>query len=454
MREKLQQFAAAVRAAGGEAWVVGGSVRDGALGRPCHDVDVEVYGVDMKTLERALRRRYEVARVGASWPVLKVRVPGIGEPLDVSLARRAGRDEAGRPCFVIDPGASREEACRCRDLTINAMMEEPGTGEVVDLVGGRRDLARGRLRAVDPSLFLVDPLRVLRVARQAAALEFTVDPELVALCRGASLEGVASERVGEEWRRLLVQAEGRPSAGLEVLRAVGQLQPELEALVGVPQDPTWHPEGDVWAHTCHVVDAAARIATREGLEGEARHVLMWAALCHDLGKATTTVERGGRWAAPGHAAAGVPLTEALLERLGVPTRVVRQVVPLVREHMCHVHMRPDSREVRRLARRLGEATVRMWGWLVEADHSGRPPLAPGAPAEPIVALARQMKLADQAPAPLVLGRHLIAVGLRPGPRFGPVLEQAFQAQLDGHFETVEDGLRFVRERGWLDAVAR
>ncbi|MEO1266855.1 MAG: HD domain-containing protein [Myxococcota bacterium] len=446
MHEFWQEaFTAAVRAAGGEVWIVGGAVRDRLLGRPRNDIDVEVYGLDLDTLERVLRRRYTVSRVGIAWPILKVTVPGLNKPIDVSLPRRFKPGHG----FVADPQATHAQACACRDTTINAMIEHPETGHVIDPMGGRLDLEQRCLRAADPSSFLGDPLRVLRVVRQAATLGFTVDPGLMALCRQASLAGVAGERIGEEWRRLLMESE-RPSVGLDLLRQTHQLEPELEALVGVPQDPVWHPEGDVWVHTCHVVDAAAHIARREGLEGDAQQVLIWAALCHDLGKATTTVHRQGRWSAPGHAAAGVPLAQALMERLDVPSRVIRQVLPLVREHMCHIHLRLESRQVRRLARRLGHATVRVWGWLVEADHSGRPPLAPSAPAQPIVDLARHMGLADQAPAPLVLGRHLIAVGLQPGPWFGPVLEQAFQAQLDGHFETVEEGLRFVREQGWLD----
>ena len=202
--------------------------------------------------------------------------------------------------------------------------------------------------------------------------------------------------------------------------------------------------GHVWTHTLHVVDAAAAIAARDGLEDEERAVLLFAALCHDLGKpATTTHDPDGRIRSPGHAEAGIAQAQALLLRIGCPSGLVAQVVPLVREHMAHIGMAVTERSVRRLALRLAPATIEQWERLVEADHSGRPPLSPGAPGAEIGALARQIDVAAGRPAPILLGRHLIEAGMQPGPALGAALRRAYQAQIDGAFTTVEDGLAWV-----------
>ncbi|HEU5101327.1 MAG TPA: HD domain-containing protein [Roseiflexaceae bacterium] len=202
--------------------------------------------------------------------------------------------------------------------------------------------------------------------------------------------------------------------------------------------------GDVWTHILHVLDAAAEIAEHAGLIGDERANLLFAALCHDLGKPTTTVTgEDGRIRSPGHAQAGVAPTEALLRRIGCPRAITAPVVLLVREHMAHFGMQVTDRAVRRLALRLAPATITQWGRLVEADHSGRPPLPPRNPAEPIVALAEQIGTATGRPAALLQGRHLIAAGMAPGPALGALLERAYHAQIDGAFASVDEGLEWI-----------
>jgi tRNA nucleotidyltransferase/poly(A) polymerase len=205
--------------------------------------------------------------------------------------------------------------------------------------------------------------------------------------------------------------------------------------------------GDVWTHTLYVIDAAATIATRDGLAGEERAVLLFAALCHDLGKpATTSHDPDGRIRSPGHDQAGIAPTESLLRRIGCPHDILTQVVPLVREHMAHIGMTITDRAVRRLSLRLAPATIEQWGRLVEADHSGRPPLPPGNPGAEIVALAQRLGAAAGRPEAILLGRHLIEAGLlRPGPKLGELLRRAYQAQIDGVFTTLEEGLDWARQ---------
>jgi tRNA nucleotidyltransferase (CCA-adding enzyme) len=203
--------------------------------------------------------------------------------------------------------------------------------------------------------------------------------------------------------------------------------------------------GDVWTHTQFVCDVAAAIAERDGLEGEQRAALLFAALCHDLGKPSTTVHaEDGHIRSPAHDQAGVALAESLLGRIGCPHDIIAQVAPLVREHMVHIGMALAGRPVRRLALRLAPATIEQWGRLVESDASGRPPLPPSSPAAAIVEYAQELSTAAGPPAPVLLGRHVIGAGLhQPGPALGALLKQAYQAQIDGVFATVEEGLAWA-----------
>ncbi len=251
-----------------------------------------------------------------------------------------------------------------------------------------------------------------------------------------------------EWRTWAERLE-TPSDRLHVFREDGSIEryPEVAALIGCPQDPTWHPEGDVWTHTLHVCDAAAHIARRDEVSAQQRAVLLLAALCHDLGKPATTVMLGGRWRSPGHAALGVAPTEALLARINCPPNVVAATARLVREHMAYLDLPLRARPVRRLIARLAPATIPQWARLVEADHSGRPPLPPDAPAAPFVALAEGLAASteEDRPAPILTGRQLLAAGVSPGPRMGQSLQDAYDAQLCGLFDSVESGLRWIED---------
>jgi tRNA nucleotidyltransferase (CCA-adding enzyme) len=370
-----------------------------------------------------------------------------GHELDISLPRRESKIGAGHRGFLAepDPTMTPREAAARRDFTWNALALSP-EGELLDFFGGAADLNAGIIRHTTAA-FAEDPLRVLRAMQFAARFGMRLAPETAALCRALLPEAptLAPERIWGEWQKWALKGR-KPSAGLRVLAETGwlSLYPELEALVGCPQDPAWHPEGSVWTHMLHVVDAAADIADRDGLAGDERAILLFAALCHDLGKpATTTSSESGRIRSPGHAQAGLEPSKTLLRRIGCPRAIIERVVPLVREHMVHIGMQVTDRAVRRLALRLAPATIAQWGRLVEADHSGRPPLAPENPAEPIVALAERLGAHTGRPAPILQGRHLIAAGMAPGPQLGAILDRAYHAQIDGAFASVEDGLAWV-----------
>ena len=427
----LGEIAAAVRDAGGRAVVVGGWVRDHLLGIRSKDVDVEVFGLDVARLESLLAGFGKVHAVGRAFGVFRV-----GDvDVDFSLPRRDSKRGPGHRGFDVapDPSLDFEQAARRRDLTVNSIGIDPLTAEVLDPHGGREDLERRVLRATDPERFSEDPLRGLRVAQLAARLEMAPDDELIALCRGLDLDELSGERVFEEFRKLLLRA-AKPSLGFRVLEDTGLLRffPELDALRGVPQDPEWHPEGDVWTHTLMVLDVAAT------LRGAGEDLtLMFGALCHDLGKPATTKPIGGRIRSRGHDVAGIAPTRALLGRMRAPGALVDRVAALVEHHLApalFIGNGAAAKGYRRLARKLERAGVSMelLVRVARADHLGRTTddaLAGRFDAgDAFLAAARACSVEHAAPRDVVLGRHLIGRGLQPGPGFGTILERCREAQ--------------------------
>ncbi len=422
------------------AYLVGGCVRDALWGHPGKDFDFEVFGASYDELADALRQHGRVDLVGRSFGVAKLTMGGATH--DFSLPRRDSKTGPGHRGFAVafDPAITPREASGRRDFTINALMMDAHTGELLDFHGGAADLDRRILRHVGPA-FVEDPLRVLRGMQFAARFDLRPAPETLELARTIHGEfaHLAVERVREEWFKWAARSV-RPSAGLAFLEATGWIShfPEVAALRGVPQDPEWHPEGDALTHTAHALDALVDLPEWLAAAETDRVVWSLAALCHDFGKAVSTqfVERDGRTriVSPGHDRTGVPLAESFLARLGAPHHVVERVLPLVAHHMAHFDEATD-RAIRRLARRLHPETVGRLCVLMTADASGRPPQPRHVP--PNVALLRaraeDLALAERAPKPILLGRHLLRLGLAPGPDVGRWTAAAFEAQLDGAF---------------------
>ncbi len=291
MKSQIFDIAKDVRARGGRALLVGGYVRDRLLGLESKDVDIEVFGLPLETLSDILAEYGPIIEVGRAFGVLRVK----GLDIDFSLPRRDSKVGAGHRGFDVatDPQLDFETAARRRDITINSMGLDPLTDEYLDPHGGRSDLERRVLRATDPEHYAEDPLRGLRVAQFSARFEMNPDTALIELSSGLRLDEVAAERVFEELRKLLLKGK-RPSLGLEFLRqsTLVRFFPELESLIGVQQDPVWHPEGDVWVHSLHCMDAFASERTGDDREDL---IVGLAVLCHDLGKpATTVTEDDGR----------------------------------------------------------------------------------------------------------------------------------------------------------------
>ncbi|PYS65730.1 MAG: hypothetical protein DMF76_02050 [Acidobacteria bacterium] len=332
--EKVLALAKAVRDAGGRALLVGGCVRDELMGQQPKDWDFEVYGVEPARLRELLDQFGSVNVVGEAFTVYK-----LGAHLDISLPRRERKTGRGHRAFFVegDPGMAVEKAAERRDFTINAILQDPLTGDIIDPFRGRDDLKDKTLRAVSPKTFPEDSLRVLRAAQFAARFEFQIDPETVDLCRMIDLTDLPRERIWGEVEKLLLRAQ-RPSIGLKwlhELHVIDRLFPEINALIDVPQDPEWHPEGDVFIHTLLTVDRARELI--DDLPYPKQVTVMLAALAHDFGKPATTEFLEGRLRSREHEEAGVAPTEGFLNRLNVHTidgyDVRAQVIALVRDHL-------------------------------------------------------------------------------------------------------------------------
>ena len=452
--EKILKLARAVRDEGGRALMVGGCVRDRLMGREAKDWDVEVYGVEPARLRQLLDRLGRVNVVGEAFTVYK-----LGRDLDVSIPRRERKAGRGHRGFVIegDPSMSVAEAARRRDFTVNAVLEDPLTGDLLDPFGGLADLERKLLRAVAPETFVEDSLRVLRAAQFAARFEFEVEPATAELCLRIDLTDLPAERVWGELEKILLAAR-QPSLGFRWLDRLGvnaQLFPELHALKGVPQENEWHPEGPVDTHTWLVCDRARELL--DGLDYARRVTVMLAALCHDLGKPSTTEFVDGRIRSRGHEEAGVRPTLALLDRLKIFTLdgydVRAQTVALVRDHLKpgeFYRLRDEISDgaFRRLARR---CELELLYRVAKADSLGRN--APWVPREKwytaeaqewFIRRARELAVGRRPPAPLLMGRHLLELGLQPSPLFRRILDAVYELQLDGRVRDLAEAREAAR----------
>jgi tRNA nucleotidyltransferase (CCA-adding enzyme) len=426
----------------------GGCVRDlNKLVKP-KDWELEVYDLKPGKLRQVLDHFGPVNVVGEAFTVYK-----LGRDLDVSIPRRERKSGRGHRGFVIEGDASMsiEEATRRRDFTINAILLDPLSGETIDPFGGRADIDRWILRAVSSDTFAEDSLRVLRGAQFAARFQFNIEPHTIEICRNIDVTDLPAERIWGELEKLLLNAK-LPSIGLGwllKLRVIEQLFPEIGSLIGVPQDPEWHPEGDVFVHTRLVIDRA-----REQIDdlSHARKVtVMLAALCHDFGKPPTTEFLEGHWRSRGHEEAGVPPTIAFLDRVNVNTidgyDVRSQVIALVREHLKPGEFYKKRDEIgdgafRRLARRCEPDLLYR---VAKADSLGRN--ADWVPREKwydseaqewFIQKVRELEIERSAPAPILLGRHLLELGLTPGPRIGEITRAIYEMQLDGRVRNLEE----------------
>ena len=422
-----ERIAEYVQEAGGRTFYVGGFVRDRLLGIENKDVDIEVHGTEPAALLEILKKVGEPLAYGKSFGVYALK----GEDIDIAMPRRERATGTGHRDFEVDvdPFIGTREAARRRDFTVNALMEDVLTGEIVDHFGGRRDLDEGVIRHIDPATFIEDPLRVLRGAQFAARFNFTIAQDTVELCRGIDLSTLSRERVEEELKKALLKAD-KASIFFESLRAMDQLDvwfPELKQTIGLEQDPVFHPEGDVWTHTMEVIDRAA--AFRDRVSEPYRFMLL--ALTHDLGKIITTAEKNGRIHAYEHEIKGMPLVETFIGRLTNENEIKDYVF-----NMVPLHMRPNvaaySKPVMKSTNKMFDAAIAPEDliWFAEADK----PVVSGTDAfsgDREFLLERLKTYEETMAKPYVMGRDLIEAGLEPGEDFSEILAYAHKLRLAG-----------------------
>lgn len=424
---------------GGFALVVGGSVRDSLLGLPVGDIDVEVYGVSPETLKVRLAQHFRIDLVGAAFGIIKLH----GLPMDISIPRKESKAGLGHKGFQVlsDPDMTVEEALSRRDFTINAMAYDPITGELHDYFSGEADLRKRVLRHTSDK-FVEDPLRVLRGMQFAARFRLRATQETLRLCASIEKEELAKERIFEEWKKLLLKGV-KISMGLEFLRESEWIRyfPELQALIGCRQDAV----GDMWEHTLFCMDAFADARTGDECEDL---IVGLAVLCHLFGKPVTTGDGEERIRSFSHSDAGETLTRSFLSAMTDQSDLIDAVVPLVKEHLRPEELyeaKASPATIRKLACRVGriDRLVRV----AHADSSGRLGrcLAPFPAGEWLVRNAKALNVYDSVPSPIVMGRHLIDLGIQPGPSFKPILDACYEAQIEGEITSLEEGVAMAKK---------
>lgn len=413
----IKNIAQEISQNGGRAFYTGGYVRDYLInGWFCDetDIDIEVFHMEQEALISLLSNYGEIKVVGKIYPVLKVK----GHPdWDFSVARH-------------DDYA---EAVLRRDFTIDAVLQDIISGEILDYTGGQEDISRRFIRHTTEQVFVDDPLRAYRAAGLASRLEFFIHPDTLKLMTAVDLTQIPAERIYAELKKLLLLSP-QPSVGLKYLENTGllkQLHPQLSILIGCRQEPKHHPEGDVWEHTLQVVDKAANLKTR----AKNPVALMWAALLHDIGKPPTTKRSKDKITAYGHDIAGAKLAATFLQDLLCSKTLIQDVAALVREHMHPVLLykqkeNVSDKAIRKLVNRVDLMELLL---LSEADFLGR-----GVDRD--YADIRQWFLDKTAELglepgqriePLIRGRDLIELGMMPDQNFKTLLDFAFELQLEG-----------------------
>ena len=459
--QAVRRITESIISAGGRPVLVGGAVRDYLIKLDPKDFDIEVYGLKASELIIALERVAKVYAVGKSFGVLKVSIDGMD--IDVSLPRSEKKAGTGHRGFIIDYDhtMSFSDAAKRRDFTINAMGIDLRTGDILDPWGGLIDLDSGCIRHVSDS-FDEDPLRPLRACQFAARFGFAIAEETLVKCRSLQVEmpDLSKERIWEEIKKLLLKSQN-PSVGIKAMESTGVLIlfPELERLRGVFHNPISHPEGDVWTHNNLVSDSCAAICRKLKLNDDEALVLLLSALCHDLGKPETAILVDGVWKNPEHEKAGVVPSQTLLTRLGCPINLIQRVIPLVREHGQPLHLWRQNQIqpvadgiIRRLALRVPIQTLCQ---LALADFRGRiTPEAGGAcpMVEWLLDRAASLGVLYNKPMPILLGRHLQDMGVKPGPHMGQILNDAFQAQLDGDFSTLAGAIAWIQSHSFIKST--
>ena len=442
-KSAVKQITQLFKKEGADIYLVGGCVRDSLLGLSPKDIDIEIFKLPPEKIESVLAKHFKIDTVGKNFGVFLLK----GYSIDVSLPRKESKTGLRHTDFKItgDPYMHPKDAALRRDFTINAISYDLVKEVLYDPYNGIDDLLNKHLRHISPA-FSEDPLRVLRAMQFIARFNLSVSPDTLKLCQSLTPNEIPKERIWEEWKKLLLKGH-TISLGLQFLEDCEWLSyfPELSALTECEQDPEWHPEGNVWEHTKHCMDAFSK--NRIGDDWEDLIVGL-ATLCHDMGKPKTTARgKDGRIRSPQHDVEGVGIAKAFLARMTEQKKVFDEVLPLVSEHMrphnLYTNNSGDS-AIRRLANKVKriDRLIRVF----QADQLGRPPLkvTEDPVSDWLAERSHHLELQASAPKPIILGRHLLTENLEPSPIFKTLLKECFEAQLDGTFDNETDGLIYLK----------
>lgn len=415
-----------------KAFLVGGIVRDIILGTPLDnvDIDIEVHGVTIDELADVLSQFGVVNYVGKSFGVLKVGSIDV----DWVLPRV---DSAGRKPQVTVVDMPIDVALRRRDVTMNAMAIDLRTLDLYDPFGGLADMRNKTLRSPDPAFFTEDPLRFYRVMQFIGRFEMYPDTVLQDVCKKMDISSISRERIEMEFHKLFLKSR-QPSRGIRWLAdlgRIGEILLEVAQLRGVEQDPIWHPEGDVFEHTMQALDAAA---VQEYADTPEKLLVMYAALCHDLGKKVAMQREGDRIHNYGHEQASVPLARTLMHRITTNKSLIHDVCVLVQYHMQPGQLVKNNASLaayKRLSRKIAPLSLRTLALLAYADNRGRnlergkPLYGPVERIDQFVVRAKEAGVFLQPESPILVGADLLDQ-IAPGPELGKLLAKAYEIQIN------------------------
>jgi tRNA nucleotidyltransferase (CCA-adding enzyme) len=431
--------------------IVGGSVRDHFFDIEAKDFDIEVFSLDkFSTLESILSKFGKIKLVGKSFGVVKFIYKT--QEYDFSFPRREKKIASGHRGFdvSVDGSMSYAEASIRRDFTINSIGYDIQSKEFLDPNGGMEDLKNRTLRHINSITFIEDPLRVYRAVQFCARFELKMHPDTKKLCKEMveenMLEELPKERVFEEIKKLLLKAK-KPSIGFSLMKELGILRyfPQLKALIGVEQEKKYHPEGDVWIHTLLSLDAMAGLRV-----GDQKRdiVYMLAVLCHDFGKPMTTKKIDGRVRALGHEEAGVEPTMEFLSSLSNEQKLIESILPLVRYHLAPSNLfrqKASPKAIRRLATKVNIEDLVI---VAKADFLGRETQEARSKVykagEWLIENSQKLGVKNSALIPLIQGRDLIKLGLKPSAEFKKILDTIYEKQINGDLNTYDEAISFIK----------
>ena len=456
----LQILIDSLMSVGGFPIAVGGCVRDFLLGKKPNDIDIEVYGLKSSKLLKTLRLIGKINLVGKSFGVFRVSISNDKTDFfDVSMPRLEKKYAVGHKGFLIDQNSNLtfKQASLRRDFTINSMGYDFKSNKIIDPYNGYLDLKNGLLRHVSTS-FNEDPLRVFRACQFAARFNFKIHKSTLKLCQNLKneLKSLPSERLFNEFKKLLLSK--KPSIGFLSIVDTGAIAlfPEISSLIGCPQEKKWHPEGDVWIHTLLVIDEVAKLILKDNLNEEESLILLFASLCHDFGKPLVTCFEDGRIRSRNHESMGEIPTRSFLQKIGASQKLINSVVALVVNHLkpCQLFKVKSSLSNRAIRRLAIKVPIERLCRIAKADFLGRmtdDALSGYDPStEWLLKKSKALLVQKEAPKSILLGRHLLNLGLKSGPLIGKLLKKSFIAQIDGKFDNVDDAIVWLMKNNKIN----